>query len=377
MPLTVRLRGRIFHCRGVVRVGKETRTVPEHSTGQTDQAAAEEYAREHEREVVQEILYGPSRGSRQLRLTDCLSEYLDRAGGVPTSEDPYIGVLDAFLGETLVSNLTNPDLDKSWPSFVAAAARGEHRPAIEGRPKPKPLSAGSISRYRDVAMSAMRHSGEIHGFQPPKLIGRLTRRQKRRNRRLRWLTFQHADTLTSAYAEHAIPIIRHLRFQGCRTQECLQLDVANCDFSAETFFYDDTKSGIPRRVKMHPRVAEDAYEIWKERGKPDSGPLYLSSRRDRKGNRLPYADTRTYTYPGGNPLRSVHSTALKAVEITPNGGPDFRIHDWRSHWACWFVMNGGDIESLRINGGWESLESVEHYMTVSVEHADKGMRIGA
>jgi integrase len=52
----------------------------------------------------------------------------------------------------------------------------------------------------------------------------------------------------------------------------------------------------------------------------------------------------------------------------PNGGPDFRLHDWRHHWASWMVMEGADLETIRKLGGWTSLDMVLRYAAVSTEH---------
>ena len=51
---------------------------------------------------------------------------------------------------------------------------------------------------------------------------------------------------------------------------------------------------------------------------PDVEPRFsISSRR-------PYADTRDYKLPGGNPLRRAHATACRRAGIV-----NFTVHDWR------------------------------------------------
>ncbi len=64
-----------------------------------------------------------------------------------------------------------------------------------------------------------------------------------------------------------------------------------------------------------------------------------------------------------------HKTACKRAGIT-----NFRVHDWRHHWACQCVMAGIDLETIRQEGGWKSLRMVERYATVSAEHRARTMK---
>ena len=56
--LTIRKRGRVFHCRGTVRVGKDTRIVQEHSTGCDRKGDAETYKAKLENDIRQALLHG-------------------------------------------------------------------------------------------------------------------------------------------------------------------------------------------------------------------------------------------------------------------------------------------------------------------------------
>lgn len=184
------------------------------------------------------------------------------------------------------------------------------------------------------------------------------------NKRIRYLTIPHAEALTQAYAQHVQPIVLTYRYTGCRTQEALQLQAPNVDMRRQTMFFDNTKNGEPRTVKMHDRVAEAVDRLLHSRDYPQFGHVFL--------NRLgePDADTRLYRLPGGNPLRSAHRTAVRRAQIQPVGGDDFTVHDWRHHWACQCVMNGIDLETIKKLGGWKSLRMVERYTAVSDDHMD-------
>ena len=161
---------------------------------------------------------------------------------------------------------------------------------------------------------------------------------------------------------HVRPIIETLCYQGCRTQEALQLQWEHIDLEAGRIYFARTKNGEPRSVKMHAKVKTAITAIWSDRGQPTSGHVFL--------NRLgkPYSDTRDYKLPGGNPLRKAHETACRKAKVT-----DFRIHDWRHHWASWCVMSGIDLLTIQRMGGWKTLRMVERYAAVSTEHMDEAV----
>jgi integrase len=51
----------------------------------------------------------------------------------------------------------------------------------------------------------------------------------------------------------------------------------------------------------------------------------------------------------------------------------FRIHDWRHHWASWFMMKGGRETELMALGGWKDPRMVRRYVRLSVEHLRKAV----
>ncbi|HEU5272298.1 MAG TPA: tyrosine-type recombinase/integrase, partial [Xanthobacteraceae bacterium] len=122
-------------------------------------------------------------------------------------------------------------------------------------------------------------------------------------------------------------------------------------------------TGEPRTVSLHRRVRKALHRLWVARGSPSEGRVFLN----RFGR--PYADPRRYKLPGGSPIRKAHETASDRAKIE-----DFHVHDWRHHWACWCVMSGIDLETIRQEGGWKSLRMVERYGTVSAAHRTQAMR---
>lgn len=327
-----------YYVRGTVKVGAETRLVKEHSSGLRDEALAETYRGRLQTEIENDLLFGRDGRTARLTFADIGQLYLDREQGLHPNDVWRIGELNAVLGDYLVR-----DIRDGWQAFRAQRCTG--------------LKPATVDRFRATLQAALHYAAGELDFPAPRIKG-----MKISNRRIRFLTIPQADRLVASYADHVQPIIRMLRLTGCRTQEALQLQIPHVDLAKGTIFFERTKSGKPRMVKIHDNVAADIARLLEARENPEFGHVFL--------NRLgePYADTRDYRLPGGNPLASAHRTALKRAKVQPIGGDDFRIHDWRHHWACHCVMQGVDLITIRELGGWKDLRMVERYAAVSTEH---------
>jgi integrase len=226
-----------------------------------------------------------------------------------------------------------------------------------------------------------------------------------------------ADELHACYAPHARPIISMLRFQGCRVAEALRLKLpGDISFRRETITFRDTKNGDPRRmVPMHERTAEALRAYLGER---EVGPVFLTPACEAYNDRRLAAQG--IGYDGGG-IRTAHESAhtrgalgrvtardgarcrrcgepalyprLQLIRPRAKGGADelfnyrlvcavcakaeardeprygcFHIHDWRHHWASWFMMRGGRETELMALGGWKDPRMVRRYVALSVEH---------
>ena len=80
--LTLRKRGRVWHVRGSIRVGQETRIVEEHSTGCDRREDAEAYRSRIEHETRQELLHGSGGRAHAMTIADAGLRYVNRPGGV-------------------------------------------------------------------------------------------------------------------------------------------------------------------------------------------------------------------------------------------------------------------------------------------------------
>jgi len=332
MSLHLKKRGRFYHVRGTVRIGKGEPQRIEHSTRCTSHAEADAYRTKLEAEIRAELLSGRKIGLRHLTFADAGLAYIAQSG-VHRNDEWRLRELDKHMGGYAVE-----DAKEGWRVFREKRCVG--------------LAPATVERFRSVAQAALNLLAEEYDLMAPKLP-----RKGFKNKRVRFLTIDEQEALLAAYVEHARPIALFLCDMGARTQEALQLRWREVDFARNTAFFSKTKNGEPRTVPLSNRVRKVLEGLMIKREPVFGDHVFL--------NRLgkPYADTRQYEFQGGNPLAKAHRTACRRAKIS-----DFRVHDWRHHWASHHVMEGTDIESLRKMGGWKTLAMVQRYMAVSGVH---------
>jgi integrase len=319
MPIHLRKRGSIYHARGTIRVGRETVSIPEFSTGQRTKADAEATAQAEATRVREAVLAGPAGRSRGLTVAACLETYLVRPGGIARQDALKVGRINDTIG-----HFTLADTPGAWGTWQAA--NPTHSPA-------------TATRYRALLTAAIRTACAAIGAQPPALPA--VRHRKREI--LAHLTDTERAALLRAYSPHAACPVLLLAYQGMRTTEVLGLDWRNIDWRTETIRIPATraKSGKARAVPMHPRVRLLLWGLWHTAGQP-------------------YHATRDI---GGNPLSAAHRTACRKAGIA-----GFRVHDWRHDWAARMVLAGVDLVTLMQLGGWSSLAMVQRYATIRADH---------
>ena len=338
--LTIRKRGRVYHVRGSVRLGGETRRVKEHSTGCDRREDAEAYRARLEHDLRQALLHGDGGKGQALTVADAGLLYMNRPGGLKSYDLWRLDQLNDVVGDYPVAKAAD-----GWGRFKQVRCGG--------------LAPATVERFRAVFQAVLNYAATMERFEAPKL-GRTERLPKKR---IRFLSGAQEIRLLGSYAPHVRPIAEALCFQGLRVGEALRLDWAHVDWAGNSLFVAETKTGDPRSVTLHPAVRKALHRLWVGRGSPAEGRVFLN----RVGR--PYADPRRYKLPGGSPIRRAHQTAC-----TRAGIDEFNVHDWRHHWACRCVMAGIDLETIRQEGGWKSLRMVERYGTVTAEHRAQAMK---
>src|SRR5215469_1371126 len=337
--LTIRKRGKYFHVRGSIRVGRETRIVKEHSCGSDRRDDADAYRSKLEAEIRHEILHGRGGRTHTLTIADAGLRYMARPGGLRSYDLWRLDQINRVVGDHSIAQAAD-----AWSTFKRRRCSG--------------LSPATVQRFRATFRAAINYIAEQEGFDAPKL----PRGEKVSNKRVKYLSDDQADRLIAAYASHVQPIATMLRWQGVRIGEALRGDWLHVNWKANSIFVPDSKNGEPRTLTMHPKTRAALHRLWVSRGSPDEGPLFLTNRGQ------PYRDPRGYKVPSGSPIKKAHATACRRAGIV-----DFHVHDWRHHWASHCMMAGIDLETMRQEGGWKSLRMVERYAAVSAAHRVRAM----
>lgn len=340
--LTMRQRGKaqIFYIRGTVSLGEKSVSVPEFSSGTSDRDVAARLMAAREAELVEDLFFGPRAQLTRASMSEAFEAYLTKPGRPNSSDVIRVGKLNELIGDMPLS-----DAVAAWVSFQETYLT-DHAPS-------------GHDRYRSVLQAAINVYRAKRALDPIRIPAVAFD-----NQRIRFLSREERDRLIACYAPHVQPIATMLCFQGCRTQEGLQLPwgVNGVDLERGTIFFARTKTNNPRTVAIHPRVRAVLEPMWEGLGKPSAGHVFLNI------HGQPYQDTRDAKIQGGNPIKSAHNTACKRAEIV-----DFTPHDWRHHWASHCVMAGINIRTIQVMGGWKSLRMVERYAAVDTAHMQEAM----
>ncbi len=335
--LTMRRRGRTrnWYIRGRVAIGEKVALVPEYCAGTRNKEDASLLMATRERELREELLFGPRVVATRGTMANAFEAYLTKSKPPNSTDVVRIGVMNERIGAMALS-----DPRAAWHAFREAYLT-KHAPAGQ-------------DRYRSLLQAAVNVYNERYDLPPFRL-----KAIPFDNHRIRFLSFADRDRLIASYSAHVQPIATMFAFQGPRTQEALQLvwGAGGVDMERGTIFFPRTKTGNPRTVELHPRVAALLQPLWLSKGKPGEGHVFISSRGK------PYSDTRDLKVQGGNPLQTAHEYACRRAGIT-----DFTVHDWRHHWASHCVMAGVDLITLMRLGGWRSLRMVQRYAAVDTNH---------
>lgn len=166
--------------------------------------------------------------------------------------------------------------------------------------------------------------------------------------RTRYLKLEEVQRLIKASNKSLKPIIIMALNTGMRLQEILSLkwDRVHLENTIEPFVeLDETKNNKKRFIPLNDDLVQILQSI------RNNHPEYV------------------FVGMHGHPLKSiktVFATALKKAEIS-----DFRFHDLRHTFASHFVMNGGDLLTLKEILGHSSLQMVMRYAHLASAHKRK------
>ena len=317
--LRLKKRGEYWHVNGTFTTPKGSIKVRE-STGTSSKKDAEAYLN-HKLEQLKNHVDGIS----DITFYEASLAYINEKQSIHENDAQRIGLLNDFFAKQYLSGITG----SSFSDFVTNEI-----------PKAAP---SYINRYRSNLVAILNHAKHNTPLQH---INKIPSR-KVPTSKPRYLSFEEQEILLNAYSPLLRPLIHTLCFQGCRVGEALRLQWADLDLDKRRINIWKTKNGDFRSVPMHPRVFE----------------ILRSINRERKGHLFVTQMGEPYCYihkPNGSPIKTAHRTALKEAGIT-----NFKVHNWRSHWASNMALKGANTYELMALGGWKSSSSVEHYVRLN------------
>lgn len=288
------------------------------STGVDDRKAAEEVLIKRGAEIQHRAIHGDS-ASRT--FGEAALNYLE-AGG----ELDHLAPILKLIGRKKLGAIGQAEIDAVAEKLF-------------------PEAAGS-TRNRKVytPISAVLH----HAARKKWCVKPVIARPEQPRGRVRWITYDEAETLIAAAGEHLRPLIIFLLCTGARISEALYLDWRFVDLQRGHVIFVDTKNDERRGVPLHPLSIAALANLKRKHGavfrRPDGEPY-----RERED--------------GGGMLKTAWGGMLKRASMT-----DFTPHDCRHTWATWHYAENRDIPALMELGGWKSVEMVMRYAHVNTSH---------
>lgn len=147
--LNLRKRGKMFHIRGTIRIGRETRIVKEHSTGADRREDAEAYRSKLEADIRREALHGVGGRTHSMTLADAGLRYIDRPGGLRTYDLWRLKEISNVVGDFPLARAGD-----AWSEFRRVRCAG--------------LSPVTVQRYRSTYLAAINYIANEEGFDAPR-----------------------------------------------------------------------------------------------------------------------------------------------------------------------------------------------------------------
>jgi integrase len=296
------------------------------STRVADYKAAETIRARREWEIIQRSVFGAEATATFVRAA---VSYLE-AGG----ERLYLKPIIARIGSM--------PLGKIDQAVIERTARALYPDA----------SPATLNRQAFTPIAAVLNHAAKRGL----CARRIVERPPQPKGRVRWITFEEAERLLDACAEHLRPLVMFLLGTGARLSEALYLEWREVDLVAGHVTFLDTKNGEHRGVPLHSRVVASLRALRHRQG-----------RVFRTNAGLPYAEKES----GGGQIKTAFRGACWRAGIA-----DFSPHDCRHTWATWHYAANRDLIALMKLGGWKSERMVLRYAHVNVAQLAPSINAG-
>lgn len=306
------------------------------STGCVEKKAAEEVRIKRENELLTRSIHGDP---AVRTFAEAALSYMDGGG----DGQHLTQILQHFGPKKLLAHIGQSEIDECAKKLYPRAA------------------ASTTNRKIYTPISAVLHHAARKKWCPKPVIARPKGHDKER---VRWITYEEAEKLINAAAEHIKPLVVFLLSTGARLSEALYLEWEDVDLSrAHVVFRPTDARGIKtddaRGVPLPPRaVAALANLPWDRKGfvfRRPAGKIKTTGR-----IWLPYESRGG---DGGGQIKTAWAGMLRRA-----GVKDFTPHDCRHTWATWHYMANRDISALMTLGGWKSPSMVFRYAHINTSH---------
>jgi integrase len=285
---------------------------------------------------------------RSLREAELLEESIHGKRAVATFSQAALSYIEAggetrFL-EPIIRHFALTKLSMIGQHEIDAAARKlypKHAPATVNRQAYSPISAILHHAARRGWCAEFRV--ECLTLGPP---------------RIRWISYDEAEALVAAAAEHLQPLILFMLYTGARIGEALWLDWSNVSLNRAHVQFIDTKNGTSRGVPLHRRVVTVLKTM-----KHSTGCVFLKANSE-VYRPLDEADPDDVS--AGTRIKTGFAGAVRRAGLI-----DFHPHDCRHTWATWHYQANRDLGALQKLGGWKSLSMVMRYAHTNVAELDQ------
>jgi len=173
--------------------------------------------------------------------------------------------------------------------------------------------------------------------------------------RTRFLSIEDAQKLIKCCSEHIKLIVILALNTGMRLNEILPLkwkQIYIKDIKNPHIELEHTKNNKKRFIPLNDDMINLLQHYQKQKNDKQKNPQFVF-----------------YSIRSGEPLKSVRKPFMRALKLA--GIEDFRFHDLRHTFASHYVMNGGDLLSLRDILGHSNLKMVERYSHLAAAYKQK------
>lgn len=143
------------------------------------------------------------------------------------------------------------------------------------------------------------------------------------------------------------PLLMLLYYTGSRWDAARTLRWDQIDFERGIIFFPSTKGGKPLILPLHTILAAELKELWKARGEPVEGLIFISPRTGQRYDNIK------------GPLKRACKKAGITGKITP--------HTFRHAFATHLLLQGVDIRKVQILLGHTQITTTQIYTQLATE----------